>query len=107
MAMRAQKPGVSLLSLVPSYTLFFRFLEQPPDKMQKPKTEKSWFPRVLSWMVFLFSPAQGTGEVTFPSCCLSDPCSSKSWEFLFGGSFCSLCCLVGCQHPAPNTVGGT
>lgn len=106
MAMRAQRPGVSLLSPFPSDTLSFQFLEQPLDKTQNPETEKSQFPGVLFWTVLLVSPVQGIGEETLPRCCPSVPCSSKSWEFLLGGSFCSPSCVVGCQRPAPSTVGG-
>lgn len=59
MAMRAQKPGVSLLSLVPSYTLFFQFLEQPPDKMQKPKTENAGFQGCFLGWHFWFPQPKG------------------------------------------------
>lgn len=59
MAMRSQKPGVSLLSLVPSYTLFFQFLEQPPDKTQKPKTEKAGFQGCFLGWRFWFPQLKG------------------------------------------------
>lgn len=105
MAMRAQKPGVPLQSFSPSCALF-QCLEWSSDKIQKPKAENASFQGCfLGWCCW--SPQPKELEEVFQDAPSLSTVAARPRNSYLGGSFCSLCCLVGCQHPAPSMVGGT
>lgn len=85
MAMRTQKPGVSLQSLFPSpHTLSFQFLEQSPDERQKPMVSRDGVAYV---------PAQGAFQ---HAASLSLIAAGPGNSYLGAAFASSAVCLVGC-----------